>query len=209
MALLYYKEVLLHHVLKCVKGKFYPSTTLPTLEKFSCHTWYRAIAAGPVSTGSLFPSVLACLSSPINVMAQGTPTQAPHAHNMHIDGSNATCFKTCEMATEWKSLFWDFLMSFFLIQVIPLGSQTDAGKVDIYTCRCLSSGCRFGPKMVSEALRASKFQAFTGGTYVPPDTFSCCVLTHGTCTSTSNLMATALWYPCLFTYLRHLMSHHA
>ena len=54
----------------------------------------RAVAAspiGPVSTGPLFSSIMACLASPIiSAIARQTPTQCQQAHRYH--------FETCEMA---------------------------------------------------------------------------------------------------------------
>ena len=44
----------------------------------------------PVSTGHLFPSLMACLASPISAIAQWTPTQCPKAHRYHVE--------TCEIA---------------------------------------------------------------------------------------------------------------
>ena len=46
--------------------------------------YYRAVAASqvsPVSTGPLFPSLMACLVSPISAIAWQTPIQGPHAHS--------------------------------------------------------------------------------------------------------------------------------
>ena len=46
------------------------------------HTVTRAVAAGPVSpvsTGPLFPSLVACLALPISAIAWRTPTQRPDA----------------------------------------------------------------------------------------------------------------------------------
>ena len=53
----------------------------------------RAVAVGPVSpvsTGPLFPSLVACLALPISAIAWRTPTQHPEAHRYHVE--------TCEMA---------------------------------------------------------------------------------------------------------------
>ena len=49
--------------------------------------------AGPVSlvsTGSLFPSLVACLALPINAIARWMPTQGPQPHRWHVE--------TCDMA---------------------------------------------------------------------------------------------------------------
>ena len=54
---------------------------------------FRAIAAGPVSpvsTGPLFPSLVACLALPISAIAWQTPTQRPEVHRYNVE--------TCEMA---------------------------------------------------------------------------------------------------------------
>ena len=53
----------------------------------------RAVAAGPVSpvsTGPLFPSLVACLALPISAIAWRTPTQHSEAHRYYVE--------TCEMA---------------------------------------------------------------------------------------------------------------
>ena len=57
------------------------------------YVYYRAVAAGPispVSTGPLFPLLVACLAMPISAIAWRTPTQHREAHRYHVE--------TCEMA---------------------------------------------------------------------------------------------------------------
>ena len=66
----------------------------------------RAVAAGPVSlvsTGPLFPPLMACLALPISPIARWTPMQRPEAHRYHVE--------TCEMAA--NSVTELFCMSSF------------------------------------------------------------------------------------------------
>ena len=54
----------------------------------------RAVAAGPVSpvsTGPLFPSLVACPALPISAFAWRTPTQRPEAHRYHVETLRDGC----------------------------------------------------------------------------------------------------------------------
>ena len=56
-----------------------------------------------------------------------------------------------------------------------------AERVDIYVCKTLSSGLReasFWPKIVSEAISASKFQKFSEGACPQTALAGACVSTH-------------------------------
>ena len=143
---------------------------------------HRAVAAGSVclvSTGSHFPSHVACLVSPISAIARRMPTQDPQACRWHIE--------PCEMAVNVREFFRVFLPKTFSILPIErlvlqassakgvacevnelLESQNQccmtqwAERVDIHTCEtlCLAS------EKYRIGLMASKFQNFRAK-YVP------------------------------------------
>ena len=129
----------------------------------------RVVAAGPVSpvsTGPLFPSLVACLTLPISAIAWRTLTQRPEAHRYHVE--------TCGMANSATELFRESFNSFPFLRLVSRASCEGYGfrpisKLDrkadtigvrrngqngihVKLCRLASEKHRIGPKVVSEAI---------------------------------------------------------
>ena len=130
----------------------------------------RVVAAGPVSpvsTGPLFPSLVACLTLPISAIAWRTPTQRPEAHRYHVE----TCGMAANSATE---LFRESFDNFLFLRLVSQASCEGCGfwpisKLDrkpdtigvrrngqngihVKLCCLASEKHRIGPKLVSEAI---------------------------------------------------------
>ena len=117
----------------------------------SIDTLFRAIAAGLVSlvsTGPLFPPLVACLALPISAIARRTPTQCPKAHRYHVE--------TCEMAANSATKLFR-KSSFQQLSVLTIGQLG-------FICE----GWRFRPiSGLRSNLIAPKFQNFYGGAGPP------------------------------------------
>ena len=74
---------------------------------------HRAVAAGsvsPVSTGPLFPSLVACpvpvcLALPISAIAVRTPAQRTEAHRYHVETCEMAANSTTELLRESSNSF--------------------------------------------------------------------------------------------------------
>ena len=130
----------------------------------------KAIAASPVSpvsTGPLFPSLVACLTLPISAIAWRTHTQRPEVHRYHVE--------TCEMAVNSATeLFRESFNNFPFLRLVSRASCEGCdfrpiSKLDrkantigvrcngqngihVKLCCLASEKHRIGPKLVSEAI---------------------------------------------------------
>ena len=134
---------------------------------------YRAVAAGPVSpvsTGPLFPSLVACLALPISAIAWRTPTNAPkHIGTMlkcarwlrtvqpNCSASLPTTFCSYKRMISLASFTCEGC-GFRLISKLDQKANTIGvrrnGQNGIHAklCRLASEKHRIGPKLVSEAI---------------------------------------------------------
>ena len=137
----------------------------------------------PVSTGSLFPSPIACLVSPNRANARQMPMARTQCGDML---QHNTRWLRDRVFQQFSVLSSEQSVKGVACEISEWSENRNkccmvqrAERVDVHARKTLSSGLHFGPEMVSETiswtLNSQNFLGVGGGG-TPRDLTSCCVL---------------------------------